>query len=352
MFLLVRTMGRIHMTRKITIETRHILITIGLILLGITSRYILVSSGGPPNFEFIMVLGFLAALLLRPSLAIFVPLLCMIGSDILLGNSIFVGNQANRIVLFTYSGFSMIALLTIFNRTRLRNRLGTLNVKTIGITAGLGVGFVLLYDIWTNLGWWYLIYPHTAANLAMVYAAGIPFMITHILSGALTFVCIALPVLVYLAQKQKIEIPLKLRTIHKIPIIAVVTCLIVLSFTGTAMKLPEKSEIWLEQSNQTSVQLVIRGEGWTITDHLVAYAGDTVFSLLQRCSKQQHFVLESTYYESFDSTLVESINHNTNGNEGKYWQYYVNGDIPMVGCDQYIVSNGDSIVWSFELVSY
>ena len=70
-----------------------------------------------PNFEIIMVITFLAAIFLRSTMAILVPILSMILSDLLLGNSIFVGNQMNRIVLFTYSGFAMIALVNIFNNS-------------------------------------------------------------------------------------------------------------------------------------------------------------------------------------------------------------------------------------------
>ena len=86
-------------------DINQIVLTIGLILIGALGRFILVGTEMQPfpNFEIIMVMTFLAALVLKPTLAIFVPLLSMMLSDLLIGNPIFVGSQMNRIVLFTYS---------------------------------------------------------------------------------------------------------------------------------------------------------------------------------------------------------------------------------------------------------
>ena len=331
---------------------QQLIIMIGLILFGTIGRYVLFGMGVQPfpNFEVIMVVTFLAVMVLRSPLALIVPLVSMIGSDLLIGNPIFVGNQMNRIVLFTYSGFAIIALINLFNKDRLWSGLGQLRLKTVGLVAGLGVGFVLLYDIWTNVGWWYLMYPHDTSSLAMVFSAGVPFMVYHILSGVVTFLAIGLPVLMYVAKKKdSIHLqPFKLKTFHKIPVVLLVLGLMTLSFTGTAMKVPQKSEIWLEKSNQTSVRIEIFGDGWTISDNLVAYKGDTAFSLLERCSVKNGFSLKSTYYAQFDSTLIDSINNAVGGTNGKYWQYYVNGELPNIGADKCMITNGDSLLWSFE----
>lgn len=46
--------------------------------------------------------------------------------------------------------------------------------------------------------------------------------------------------------------------------------------------------------------------------------------------------------------LVTGIGGVENGTDNKYWQYSVNGDMPMVGADQLIVHNGDLIKWEFK----
>lgn len=337
-------------------QHRHQIISIiGLMIFGTTGRYILVGMGLQPfpNFEVIMVVTFLAMILVRSPLALLVPLVSMVGSDLLLGNHIFIGNQMNRIVLFTYSGFAIIGVISFFNRNRLWKGLGQFRLKTIGLTAGLGVGFVLIYDIWTNIGWWYLMYPHDGASLAAVFSAGAPFMLYHMMSGIVTFIAIAFPIMMY-AHKKQIGIllhPVTLKKIHTIPAVLLVLALVILSFTGTAMNVPQKTEVWLEKSDQTSVRIDVVGNGWTINDNLVAYPDDTAFSLLQRSSMKRGFALEFTYYEQFDAILIDSINNAASGTEGRYWQYYVNGELPTIGADKYFVSNGDSLRFSFEILT-
>jgi len=258
----------------------------------------------------------------------------------------------NKIVLFTYSGFAMIAVINIFNRNRFKNGLGKLKLKNIGIAAGLGIGFVLIYDVWTNVGWWYLIYPHNANTLAAVFSAGAPFMIYHMISAVFTFVAIALPVVSFVSMEYKFELPKKIKTIHKIPVVAIALALVVLSLTGTAMQVPEKSEVWLENSDETSIKMVIIGDDWRIEDNIVVYNSDTVFSILEEVAKRNDISFEYTYYKDFDAVLIDSIGNDVNGDDDKYWQYYVNNDIPMVGCDQYFLSNGDYVEWSFEIIPY
>jgi hypothetical protein len=341
------------MNMKNKVNLQQVITLIALILFGTIGRYVLFGMGAQPfpNFEVIMVVTFLAVMLIRSPLALIVPLISMIGSDILIGNPIFVGDQMNRIVLFTYSGFAIIALINLFNKDRLWNGIGQFRLRSVGLAAGLGVGYVLLYDVWTNMGWWYLMYPHDVTSLAVVYTAGIPFMIYHLISGIVTFCALGLPIVLYAAKKKEgmhLQ-PFKLKMIHKVPAVFLVLGLIALSFTGTALKVPEKSEVWVERSNQTSVHIVIIGDDWTITDNLVAYKGDTALTLLERCSQKNSFTIESTYYEQFDSTLINSINGAVGGTDGKYWQYYVNSELPNVGADKYIILNGDVLTWSFEV---
>jgi hypothetical protein len=170
------------------------------------------------------------------------------------------------------------------------------------------------------------------------------------ISGVVTFVLVALPILAYVSKKTSIETPIKIKGTHKLPVAAIAICLIALSFTGTAMQVPEKSEVWLEKSDETSVKMIVLGNGWTLEGNLIAYSDDTAFSILEELSNKNRVSFEYTYYEEFDSVLIDSINGDVNGEDGKYWQYYVNEDIPMIGADKYTVSNGDYVEWRFEVI--
>lgn len=48
-------------------------------------------------------------------------------------------------------------------------------------------------------------------------------------------------------------------------------------------------------------------------------------------------------------TLVETIGEFRNGTDSKYWLYYVNGTSAPVGADAYVVQEGDSIEWKYEI---
>ena len=128
-----------------------ILLLIAFVGAGTTGRTLLVGWNFQPfpNFEIIMVITFLAAIFLRSTMVILVPLLSMIFSDLLLGNSIFVGNQMNRIVLFTYSGFAIIALVTIFNRNKFGKNLG--EFLQLGGTEIGGMGSLGATNTWYKL---------------------------------------------------------------------------------------------------------------------------------------------------------------------------------------------------------
>ena len=55
------------------------------------------------------------------------------------------------------------------------------------------------------------------------------------------------------------------------------------------------------------------------------------------------------YYPLYDSYLVETIGDRTNGDDGMYWAFYVNGEMPMESADTYVLSEGDTVKWAFEV---
>jgi hypothetical protein len=302
-----------------------------------------------PNFEIIMVLTFISVILLRPSIAIFVPLLSMIFSDLLIGNSIFIGSEMNKIVIFTYSGFVLISLFNIINKDRFKKGFNGIKIRNVGFAASLGIAFVLIYDVWTNIGWWYIIYPHNLNTLFNVFIAGVPFMIYHLVSGVLTFVLVALPFIYYMEKKQYLVSQISFTKLSKITVLSITLVLLFLSFSGSAMEMTESETLWMEKSDETSVKIMILGNNWIIEDNIICYKEESVFSLLQICAERNDIEFDYTYYEEFDSVLVNSINGKENGWNDLYWQYYVNDDIPMVGCDKFTdIKNGDYIRWSFE----
>ena len=45
--------------------------------------------------------------------------------------------------------------------------------------------------------------------------------------------------------------------------------------------------------------------------------------------------------------LITKIGDKKNGEDGKYWQYFVNGEYAKVGVSQYGLKAGDAVEWKF-----
>lgn len=111
-------------------------------------------------------------------------------------------------------------------------------------------------------------------------------------------------------------------------------------------------EIMTEQTKITATICInFQGIGnKTNLNYTITTRNNTVYGFLLEAAKPDHgnFTVKATYWGSFDSMLVESIDDIDNGRENRYWQYLVNGVYAMVGCDKYIIQNNDYIEWKFE----
>ena len=50
--------------------------------------------------------------------------------------------------------------------------------------------------------------------------------------------------------------------------------------------------------------------------------------------------------------FIESIDGIKNGDDGKYWQYYVNDVLGDLAADKKILKDGDTVEWKFEEVQF
>lgn len=119
----------------------------------------------------------------------------------------------------------------------------------------------------------------------------------------------------------------------------------------------KESYIKNQKINQAALERIIsqrvfyiidRGEG-NISEYQITKISDdsTVFSLLEELGQRENFEIEKTFYQEM-GVFVESIDGVKNGTDGKYWQYWVNGELPMVAADKKKVEKGNKIEWKFE----
>lgn len=155
---------------------------VSVFILGFVGRIVLHDY---PNFETVMVASFLSALVLPRNWTFVVTISMIVSSDIYLG---YFGGS--RIILFTYSGFLFVSILTSMFKNKIK---GGIKPETVYKFGGSGILVTLMYDVWTNFGVFLLNYNHTLDNLILVYILGLPFMLYHLISSLVTFTLIGFP---------------------------------------------------------------------------------------------------------------------------------------------------------------
>lgn len=98
----------------------------------------------------------------------------------------------------------------------------------------------------------------------------------------------------------------------------------------------------------TNVSMKIISPGWTISYMNVNTNNATVANLLFECADHYNFDVETEYWTGYDSFFIESINGTKNGEDNRYWQYYVNGEYADAGCSRYVLNDNDVVEWRFE----
>lgn len=73
----------------------------------------------------------------------------------------------------------------------------------------------------------------------------------------------------------------------------------------------------------------------------------TLFDVMRDVTASNDIAFEYKEYSGL-GRLIERIGPRANGEEGKYWQYWVNNNFAQVGADSYPVQDGDVILWKFE----
>ena len=80
-------------------------------------------------------------------------------------------------------------------------------------------------------------------------------------------------------------------------------------------------------------------------DNLVSFTAEANKSVLDQLKANNTSV--ETKEASF-GVYVESINGKVGGTDGKYWSYYVDGQMAQVGAGEYITKGGELVEWKFE----
>lgn len=131
--------------------------------------------------------------------------------------------------------------------------------------------------------------------------------------------------------------------------------IIVLLLTAAGCEQLENSNLNLNATTNTAVEavkvakatVVINNGEADVYNNEVSFAGEkTALFLLEKATNEATIELETKEYDFGIS--VEKIGDSAGGDDGKYWMFYVNGEMPSVGVDQQTVTDGDTVEFKFE----
>lgn len=77
---------------------------------------------------------------------------------------------------------------------------------------------------------------------------------------------------------------------------------------------------------------------------LVRFTAEADKTVLEQLTERAEVVTKDSQYGAY----VDSINGKEGGDGGKYWTFYVDGQMAQAGADAYITKGGESIEWKFE----
>ncbi len=102
-----------------------------------------------------------------------------------------------------------------------------------------------------------------------------------------------------------------------------------------------------QQGIKLDVSLIIDyGDGNTDSLQSNFREGMTAFDLLKEKTEESGLTLKTETYDI--GILIEAIEDKESGQDGKYWLYYVNGEMPIVSADKKELKPGDKVEFKFE----
>jgi hypothetical protein len=107
-----------------------------------------------------------------------------------------------------------------------------------------------------------------------------------------------------------------------------------------------KGQATVEEVADAKVNLTITAGETSNSYELTGVQDYTVLDVLQKASEDYDIALE--VQDSEFGAFVQSLSGKTGGDDGKYWMYYVNGEMAPLGVGEQIANDGDQIEFKFE----
>lgn len=131
-----------------------------------------------------------------------------------------------------------------------------------------------------------------------------------------------------------------------IGIIVIVSGLIIFSNKGELPITQKGAGVPQENIKKEVVLVIDDSEGTPKTFETEFNKGMTAFDLLKNQTEESNLDLKTKAYDI--GIMVEAIGDKENGQDGKYWLFYVNNEMPMISVDKTEINPGDKVEFKFE----
>ena len=104
--------------------------------------------------------------------------------------------------------------------------------------------------------------------------------------------------------------------------------------------------VWATAGQKVSM-MVDTGDNLLGFSNVPIHKKDTVYSVLDRLAEEnKNLELDAIDYGGL-GMFIDSINGKINGNNNKYWQYWINNEYGTVSADKRVLLSGDVVFWKF-----
>jgi len=98
--------------------------------------------------------------------------------------------------------------------------------------------------------------------------------------------------------------------------------------------------------NQVSVMIDYGNQPTKVFHDVEVMEGESLLTAIERYFKDNEIEFVSKEYAGL-GVLVEQIGDRKNGDENRYWQYWVNNVMVQIGAQAFYPKPGDIILWKF-----
>jgi hypothetical protein len=107
---------------------------------------------------------------------------------------------------------------------------------------------------------------------------------------------------------------------------------------------PESAEV--NSASQKVFLTIDNGDGNPLNFQADQGSDTSAFGLLESETHKANNSVQTQEYEA--GIFIQAIGDKKNGDDGKYWLYYINGEMPQVSADNYLLKAGDKVEFKFE----